>query len=127
RGAALRPALLRQCPIPLQVGAGPGEAAAERGDLHPESTRRAGLPPIAALGFDELEHGNAQTLTRSAQEETESGGRLALAIAGVDDDQTLVAAIGPATMCSQRLALPLARFGAEGIGQGRLVCIVGHL
>src|SRR3954452_18088879 len=66
--SATIPSFTRQRAIVLEIGAGPGEPAAQGNYLNPKFACRARLAPVAALDLDELEHGDAQTLTPRPQE-----------------------------------------------------------
>ena len=88
----LRPALARLVRGLLEVAADPRPAVAHLLPVDPaEGLRGLGLADLPLAGLDELEHAAAVAPRPRAQEHPERGRRLALAVAGDDDQQRLVA------------------------------------
>ena len=84
----------------------PGEALAHRVDRHEvaEFLQRdalAGLP----LALDELDDGDRHAVAEGAEDHAEGGRRLALALAGVDDQQALLDRLGGDDLVARRLLL----------------------
>src|SRR5436190_662101 len=90
----------------LDVLAVPGEPGAEPDHLDAHLLGGPDLAPVAGRVLDELEHDDRHTPAPSAHDQPERGGRLALAVAGVDDHEPLIPAIAP--RAGSRLGRPKA-------------------
>src|SRR3990172_884040 len=86
---ALLPEVAGEGLVLLDVLREPGEAAAQRDDLHAYLLCRPVFAVVAGGGLDELEHADVVAAAPGAKEDAEGGGGLALAVAGVDDDERL--------------------------------------
>src|SRR5918995_5324859 len=84
-GPATVPSFMGQSAIALQIGAGPGEPATQGNDFNVHLARGPRLSPVAAFGLDELEHGNAQTLTPRPEEQAKCCRSFSFAVSGMDD------------------------------------------
>jgi hypothetical protein len=86
----------------------------------------AGVP--AAL--DELDHAGAEAMADRAQHHAEGGGRLALALAGVDDQQALLDGLAGQHPVAHRLLLRhlhgMTRLVVNGAGLGCLYVVITH-
>ena len=96
----------------------PGEALAHRVDGHQvaEFLQRdalAGLP----LALDELHDRDLHAVAERAEDHAEGGGRLALALAGVDDQQALLDRLGRDDLVA-RLLLLAHLLGVVGVDLG---------
>ena len=103
----------------------PGKAFAHGMELAQLAEMAGEQPPLAGIprALDELHHGAGEAMGDTAHDHAEGGGGFALARAGMDDDQALLAALLRHHAVARGLLL--RHFGGVACVEAVLRCLVG--
>src|SRR4029079_11887846 len=117
-GFARAPGGRRRCNVALAVLGLPGEALAHgvHGDQVAEFLQRRSLARLP-LALDELHDPHWHAMAERAQHHPERGGGFSLALAGVDDEQSLLDRLGGDDLVARRLLLAHL-LGVAGVDVG---------